>query len=206
VTAASPRGSGTSPKAASRDRILEAARTLFAERGFSSCRVADVARSAGMSAGNVYWLFDSKEAILEAILAEGFGNVEAMTAEVAAAYGPARRKLDLLVDRTLALYDANGPFVVILGGLMGEGGRELIRSLGLDMAEIAGRAHANLRRVFAEARSEGAVAPADPDLLVTLYVGFFNGLLISYRDQWPGLPRDALREAALRLVGYRPAG
>ena len=205
MTAASPRGSGTSPKAASRDRILEAARTLFAERGFSSCRVADVARSAGMSAGNVYWLFDSKEAILEAILAEGFGNVEAMTAEVAAAYGPARRKLDLLVDRTLALYDANGPFVVILGGLMGEGGRELIRSLGLDMAEIAGRAHANLRRVFAEARSEGAVAPGDPDLLVTLYVGFFNGLLISYRDQWPGLPRDALREAALRLVGYRPA-
>jgi AcrR family transcriptional regulator len=159
-----------------------------------------------MSAGNVYWLFDSKEAILKAILAEGFGNVETMTAEVAAAYGPARRKLDLLVDRTLALYDANGPFVVILGGLMGEGGRELIASLGLDMAEIAGRAHANLRRVFAEARSEGAVAPGDPDLLVTLYVGFFNGLLISYRDQWPGLPRDALREAALRLVGYRPAG
>ena len=206
MTAVSPNGSGTGPKAASRDRILEAARTLFAERGFSSCRVADVARSAGMSAGNVYWLFDSKEAILKAILAEGFGNVETMTAEVAAAYGPARRKLDLLVDRTLALYDANGPFVVILGGLMGEGGRELIRSLGLDMAEIAGRAHANLRRVFAEARSEGAVAPGDPDLLVTLYVGFFNGLLISYRDQWPGLPRDALREAALRLVGYRPAG
>jgi AcrR family transcriptional regulator len=159
-----------------------------------------------MSAGNVYWLFDSKEAILEAILAEGFANVEAMTAEVADAYGPARRKLDLLVDRTLALYDANAPFVVILAGLMGEGGRDLIRSLGLDMEEIAGRAHANLRRVFAEARSEGAVAPADPDLLVAFYLGFFNGLLTTYRDLWPGLPRDALREAALRVVGYRPAG
>ena len=205
VTPASPDAGGASPKAASRDRILEAARTLFAERGFSSCRVADIARSAGMSAGNVYWLFDSKEAILKAILAEGFANVEAMTAEVAAAYGPARRKLDLLVDRTLALYDANALFVVILGGLMGEGGRELIRSLGLDPEEIAGRAHANLRRVFAEARSEGAVAPADPDLLVAFYLGFFNGLLISYRGLWPGLPRDALRETALRLVGYRPA-
>jgi AcrR family transcriptional regulator len=206
VTAVSPGGSGARLKAASRDRILEAARTLFAERGFSSCRVADVARRAGMSAGNVYWLFDSKEAILEAILAEGFANVEAMTAEVADAYGPARRKLDLLVDRTLALYDANAPFVVILAGLMGEGGRDLIRSLGLDMEEIAGRAHANLRRVFAEARSEGAVAPADPDLLVAFYLGFFNGLLTTYRDLWPGLPRDALREAALRVVGYRPAG
>jgi AcrR family transcriptional regulator len=159
-----------------------------------------------MSAGNVYWLFDSKEAILEAILAEGFGNVEAMTAEVADAYGPARRKLDLLVDRTLDLYDANAPFVIILSGLMGEGGRVLIRSLGLDMEEIAGRTHANLRRVFAEARSEGAVAPADPDLLVAFYVGFFNGLLVTYRDHWPGMPRQALREAALRVVGYRPAG
>ena len=206
MTAAFPDGSGTSPKAASRDRILEAARPLFAERDYSSCRVADVARRAGMSAGNVYWLFDSKEAILEAILAEGFGNVEAMTAEVADAYGPARRKLDLLVDRTLDLYDANAPFVIILSGLMGEGGRVLIRSLGLDMEEIAGRTHANLRRVFAEARSEGAVAPADPDLLVAFYVGFFNGLLVTYRDHWPGMPRQALREAALRVVGYRPAG
>ena len=206
MTAASPEGNDTSPKATSRDRILDAARTLFAERSFSSCRVADIARSAGMSAGNVYWLFDSKEAILKAILAEGFANVEAMTAEVAAAYGPARRKLDLLVDRTLAHYDGNRPFTVILAGLMGEGGRHLIRSLGLDMPEIAGRSHANLRRVFAEARSEGAVAPADPDQLVVFYLGFFNGLVTTYGDLWPGLPRETVREAALRLVGYRPAG
>ena len=193
-------------KAASRGRILEAARALFAERGFAGCRVADVAQRAGMSPGNVYWHFESKEALLAAILAEGFGNVEAMTAEVAAAYGPARRKLDLLIERTVALYDENALFMVILGGLMGHGGQELVRSVGFDMPEIGGRYHANLRRVFAEARSEGAVAPADPDQLVTFHFAFFNGLLITYADQWPAMPRDALRDAALRLVGYRPAG
>jgi AcrR family transcriptional regulator len=192
-------------KAASRARVLAAAKALFAERGFNACRVADVARRAGMSAGNVYWHFDSKEAILRAILAEGFGKVEAMTAEVADAYGPARRKLDLLVERTLALYDDSGAFMVILGGLMGQGGQELIRSLGFDMPGIGGRYHANLRRVFAEARSEGAVAPADPELLVAFYFAFFNGLLITYGDLWPALPRDALRDAVLRLVGYRAA-
>jgi AcrR family transcriptional regulator len=199
-------GVSESTKAASRARILEAARALFAERGFAACRVADVAQRAGMSAGNVYWHFDSKDALLSAILAEGFGNVEAMTAEVAAAYGPARRKLDLLVERTLALYDDNALFMVILGGLMGHGGQELVRALGFDMPEIGGRYHANLRRVFAEARSEGAVASADPDQLVTFYFAFFNGLLITYADLWPAIPRDALRDAALRLVGYRPAG
>jgi AcrR family transcriptional regulator len=197
-------GEGT--KDASRARVLAAARAMFAERGFAACRVADVAQRAGMSAGNVYWHFDSKEAVLGAILSEGFGNLEAMAAEVAAAYGPSRRKLDLLVERTLALYDANAEFTVILGGLMGQGGQDLVRSLGFDVSEIAGRARANLRRVFAEARSEGAVAPADPDLLVAFYLAFFNGLLITYGDLWPALPRDALRDAVLRLVGYRPAG
>ncbi len=193
-------------RAASRARILAAARSLFAERGFAACRVADVARRAGMSAGNVYWHFDSKEAILRAILDEGFTNLEAMTTDVADAYGPARRKLDVLVERTLALYATNAEFTVILGGLMGEGGREFVRSLGFDLAEIEGRYRANLRRVFAEARSEGALAPADPDLLVAFYLAFFDGLLITRGDLWPALRTDALRDAALRLVGYRPAG
>ncbi len=200
------REAGDATRAAARARILAAARALFAERGFFACRVADVAGRAGMSPGNVYWHFDSKEAILRAILAEGFGSLEAMTGEVAEAYGPARRKLDLLLERTLALYEANAEFIVILGGLMGQGSRDLIRSLGFDMPEIGGRYQANLRRVFAEARSEGAVAPTDPDLLVAFYLAFFDGLVITRGDLWASLPADALRDAALRLVGYRPAG
>lgn len=192
-------------RSASRGRILAAAQALFAERGFFACKVADIARRAGMSPGNVYWHFDSKEAILRAILADGFEAVETMTADVAAAYGPARRKLDLLVERTLALYDGNAEFARILGSLMGRGGQDLISSLGFDMQEISGRYHGNLRRVFAEARAEGAVASAaDPDLLVAFYFALFNGLLITYADLWPALPRDVLRDAALRLVGYRP--
>lgn len=201
-----PRSRETSEqlRAQSRDRILAAARKLFAERGYFACKVADIAASSGMSAGNVYWHFPTKEAILQAILAEGLTTaLETMTAEVAAEYGPARRKLDLLVDRTFALYEAHAEFAVILGGLMGQGGQELIRSLGFDMREIGGRYHANLRRVFAEARAEGAITPADPDLLVAFYFAFFNGLLITYSDLWPALPRDVVRDAALRLVGYR---
>jgi AcrR family transcriptional regulator len=197
---------GEHAKTAARARILAAARALFAERGFVACRVADVARRAGMSPANVYWHFDSKESILQAILTEGFANREEMTAGVAAEYGPARRKLDLLVDRTVAFYAANAEFTIILGGLMGAGGHELIGRLGFDLPEIELRSRANLRRVFAEARSEGAVGDAEPELLATFYLAFFDGLLITRGDLWPALPGVALREAALRLVGYRPAG
>ena len=201
-----PRPQNEATRATARARILVASRALFAERGFVACRVADIAGRAGMSPGNVYWHFDSKEAILRAILAEGFADLEAMTAGVAAEYGPARRKLDLLVARTLALYEANAEFTVLLGGLKGEGGRELICSLGFDLPEIERRSRANLRRVFAEARAEGAVEAADPDLLVAFYLAFFDGLRITRGDLWSALPPDALRDAVLRLVGYRPAG
>jgi AcrR family transcriptional regulator len=193
-------------RAASRARILTAARTLIAEHGFTACRVADVAQRAGMSPANVYWHFDSKETVLRAILAEGFASREEMTAGLAAEYGPARRKLEILVERTAAFYGANAEFVVILGGLQGAGGREVIGSLGFDLPAIERRLRANLRRVFAEARSEGAVEPADPDLLVTLFVAFFDGLIVTRAAQWSPLPAPDLRDAALRLVGHRPAG
>jgi AcrR family transcriptional regulator len=190
-------------RADSRARILAAARTLFAERGYFACRMADVARQAGMSSGNVYWHFDSKEAILKAILTEGFDALESITEELADAPGTGRDRLGRLVDRTIEMFDRQAEFAVILATLLGQGGPALIRSLGFDMATIGGRYHANLARVFGQARTEGVVADVDPNLLVAFHFSLFNGLLITYADLWPVLPRDLLREAALRLVGAR---
>jgi AcrR family transcriptional regulator len=193
-------------RAASRGRILASARTLIAERGFAACRIVDVATRARMSPGNLYWHFDSKEAVLRAILAEGFAARDAMTAAVADEYGPARRKLEILVDRTIAFYGAQEAFLRILVGLAGPGGRELIGSLGFDLEDLDRRHRANVRRVLAEARSEGAIAVIEPDALVTLFAALFDGLLVAADGGWRALPPEAVRAAALRLLGYRPAG
>jgi len=199
-------GRADGARAASTAKVLAAARTLFAQRGFAACRVADIAREAGMSPGNVYWLFESKEAILRSILVDGFAELEAMADAVADEYGPARRKLDILVARTIEFYQRNDALMTIIGSLGGTGGRELLGRLGIDRGATEERRRASLRRVFAEARSEGAVAPADPDLLVTLYVALFDGLLARDRQRWSAIPPAELRDAALRVVGYRPAG
>ena len=199
-------GRGEQAREASTARVLASARTLFARRGFSACRVADIAREAGMSPGNVYWLFDSKEAILRTILVDGFAELERMAAAVADEYGPARRKLDILVARTIDHYRRNDALMTILGSLGGGGGRELLGRLEIDRDAIEERRRASLRRVLAEARSEGAVAPADPDLLVTLYLALFDGLVAGDHRRWSEIPSDDLRDAALRVIGYRPAG
>jgi AcrR family transcriptional regulator len=159
-----------------------------------------------MSPGNVYWHFDSKEAILRTILSEGLGTLESMTAEVAAEYGPARRKLDILVRRMVDHHEANAEVGLILGGLTGQGGRDLVASLGIDRRAIDARVLGNLRRVFTEARAEGAVADTDPELHAALSLALLNGLPVTGRDLVPSLSGEALGDALRRLVGYRPLG
>jgi AcrR family transcriptional regulator len=50
------------------DEVLDAALTLFTQKGFAATRVDDIAQKAGISKGAVYLYFPSKEAILEGLV------------------------------------------------------------------------------------------------------------------------------------------
>jgi len=54
--------------AATREEIVSAALRLFAQRGFASASIADIADAAGITKGAIYWHFDSKDALFKAIL------------------------------------------------------------------------------------------------------------------------------------------
>lgn len=54
--------------AATRARVLDAARALFVRRGIDAATIADLARAAGVSASTVYALFKSKEGVLRALM------------------------------------------------------------------------------------------------------------------------------------------
>ncbi|MGD8759173.1 MAG: TetR/AcrR family transcriptional regulator [Anaerolineales bacterium] len=185
----------------SRAAILKAARRLFADQGYFSSKVSEIARLAEMSQGNVYWYFESKQAVLQAVLAEGFESLERMTREVAESQGSASEKLEALVSRTMRLYHEQGDFNRILMSLMAHGGTAFLGELGFDMTEIGIRYHANLIRVFGQARAEGVVTDIEPNLLVMLYFSLFNGLKITYAEDWRLLPTEVLRQAALRMLG-----
>jgi AcrR family transcriptional regulator len=53
---------------AQRERILRAAKRCFVEHGFHAASMADIAKTAEMSAGLIYRYFDSKDAIVRAIV------------------------------------------------------------------------------------------------------------------------------------------
>ncbi len=51
-----------------RDRLIESARYLFWERGFAGTTMADLLSHAGVNSGSFYHFFESKEALLRAVL------------------------------------------------------------------------------------------------------------------------------------------
>ena len=58
-----------------RQQILDASLRLFSERGFARTTVRDIARQAGITDAAIYYHFDSKRELLEALVEEqGFLN------------------------------------------------------------------------------------------------------------------------------------
>ena len=53
-----------------REQIIDAAMRVFAQKGFSKSTNKDVAREAGITTGLIYYYFESKEALLKAVLEE----------------------------------------------------------------------------------------------------------------------------------------
>lgn len=58
-----------------RDQILQAAKRVFAERGYHNASIAEVIDAAGTSRGTFYIYFDSKQAIFGELLDELFGKL-----------------------------------------------------------------------------------------------------------------------------------
>ncbi len=57
------------------ERILESAMKLFSEQGYHNTTISQIANRADVAKGTVYWYFDSKEDLFQAILLTGINNL-----------------------------------------------------------------------------------------------------------------------------------
>ena len=83
-----------------RGEIIRAAADIFAQHGFDSATVAEVARKAGVSAGTVLHYFGSKAGLFEDVMHERFlEHVEALEGALASHRGTSRELLRLILTR-----------------------------------------------------------------------------------------------------------
>lgn len=81
--------------------VLDAARSVFAEKGLEGAGIREIARRAGYTPGALYSYFASKEAIYAALLSE---SLDRLHAEVAAARAPKGQPQRLLAERANAWF------------------------------------------------------------------------------------------------------
>lgn len=82
--AASPRSPEPKGRDVSRREILNQTARLLVERGYASTSLRDIAAATGMKAGSLYYHFDSKDSLVETVLAEGISLVETRVREALA--------------------------------------------------------------------------------------------------------------------------
>jgi len=198
VTAPSSRrgGPGSTPHGRqSRDRVLQAALDLITEVGIDQVRLAEIARRAQMSSGQVMYYFTSKEHILLETLAwsehQDTAHRRAVLPEVTGAWAQLELFTDLYLpgdpaDPTWILWTEawarapHNPQVCLFLD-------ELMRPWYDDLAEI-------VRRGTREGTFGPQAAPGD---FTTCFCAMLDGLGIIYLNQRPDLPRERLIELAM---------
>ncbi|MCC5949059.1 MAG: TetR/AcrR family transcriptional regulator [Nitriliruptoraceae bacterium] len=73
---------GSGPRTArgerTRDRVRDAARQTFRERGYAAARVEDIVALAGVSHGTFYTYFENKAAVLDALIDDTAAELQAV--------------------------------------------------------------------------------------------------------------------------------
>jgi len=93
--------------------ILEAARKVFAEKGFHEAKVDDIAEVAGVAKGTVYLYYQSKRDLYFAALKFGIAEMYSLLLEELKRVSAPEEKLKVLISTKLAYFDENRDFFKI---------------------------------------------------------------------------------------------
>jgi len=176
-------------RAASRERILEAALRLFAEHGYERTSVKMIAAAAGISQGLLYNYFAGKDALLAAIFEASMDDVRASFAAAEEEADP-RRRIAGLVRGSVAVVRGNLAFWRLSYALRMQAG--VMEGLGARTPEWTAAILATLERYLREAGVD------DPGLEAAVLFATIDGVSQHYALDPGRYPLDAVAE---RIIG-----
>jgi AcrR family transcriptional regulator len=196
-----PPGSGVADQ--TRERILDAAADVFADKGYYGAAVDDIVRASDTSKGSFYFHFPNKRGIFTALLDHLTGRLFArVEAAVAGEPDPVRR-LDAALMAAVSAFSQRKRLARLL----------LVEAAGLGHAmdehlmAVHERFIALIARHLEEAASTSRIPPVDAQIAATIWMGALNEVVIRWLHT--GQPQHlqdtlpALRTLLLRSVGIQ---
>jgi AcrR family transcriptional regulator len=180
------------------DEILDAALDAFLEKGFDAARMEDVAVRAGLSKAGVYLYFESKDALLKALIVREVAPV-AERAEALAAGGEADPETALRMIATFALSRLVDPRVFAIPRLVISISNRFPDIADFYRTEVIDRARAALTSIIRAGIAKGAFRDVDPEIALRIIVGPFMFEAL-WRNVFAGAPGIKDANAVLDLT------
>lgn len=186
---------------ATRERILQAALEVFAEKGYHRALVDDIVRVSGTSKGAVYHHFPNKEALFLALVDELSARLaEAMAGAIGKAHGALGKVQAALTAglETFARHRELSRILLLESGNLGPA----YQSKRLEVRE---RFASLIQGYLDDAVAEGSIPPLDTRVATLAWLGAVNEVVIQWLHR--GRPEliaeavPALTRILLRSIG-----
>lgn len=148
-----------------RARILEAATTEFADKGFSAANINVIAKNASISIGSMYNYFASKEDLFLTVFDDGYKILESALIEVSNVKGDIFDKFEALIRTAQTISKENKKLTQIYLDSTSEGLTHLSRRLSRQFESITAQYY---HEMLNQAKAEGYIAD-DLDEKVTSF-------------------------------------
>lgn len=181
--------------------ILQTSGALFASHGVEAVSTNRIAREAGISPGSLYQFFDSRDAIVAALVAEFATALDDIHAHSFASFDPAtaslREVVDAVVDPVVGYKNEHAAFATMVA--RGQLPDRLIAPIVAVEADFTKRLTQTLSARNPDAPAE-LVATATQTML-----GVFRGVIgnLSVTPEQPGVPVEELKSMLLGYLAQR---
>ena len=197
-----PPGQGVAD--ATKERILEAAAEVFADKGYYGAAVDDIVRASDSSKGSFYFHFPNKRGIFTALLDHLTDRlVQRVEAAIERSGSDPVQRLEAALQAVLGAFSQRRRLARLL----------LVEAAGLGHAAddrllaVHERFTALIERQLEAAVATGQIPPQDTALAACAWMGALNEVVLRWlytgRPQSLDAALPALRVLLLRSVGYR---
>jgi AcrR family transcriptional regulator len=159
-----------------RQRILDAALSVFARKGFHDTRMDDIVEKAESSKGAVYFHFPGKEKLFLALIDEFAHILEKRLMESIAAEPRGIRRVEAALQAGLSVFGEYSELAKIF----------LVQAVGLGQTfetkrlEILNRFAGLIQQYLDEAITDGNISPMDTQIVAYAWVGAINELVMRW--------------------------
>lgn len=180
-----------------REKIIQSAIQVFAEKGFHEAKISEIAENAGVADGTIYIYFKNKNDILLAIIEEETAKITTKLKQNLLALDSPEDKLKKFIELYLTLFYENKGLATLFQNELRRG-RELVKDFHSDKLieydEI-------LREIIEEGQKKGIfIKDIQPSIIVNAIYGALDELVRLVVNAEKSLEKDLINDQIQKFI------